>query len=485
MAQQRAPLRTPRHQAYTYDTAGRLTQVQNTPAGKGCTTRIYAYDEDTNRLNLTTREPNTKGECAAEGTSSETYEPHMYDTADRLADPGVSYNTFGDITALPAADAGGTTELTSTYYVDNQLASQTQEGQTIGYNLDPAGRTRELVYTGKKTADTINHYVGPGDSPAWTKTSSEWTRNIPGITGSLSAIQNNGETPVLQLTNLHGDIIATAYLSETATGLATTADTSEYGVPAVSAPPKYSWLGASEIPTELPSGVTAMGLRSYVPQLGRFLQPDPIAGGSANAYAYTFADPVNSSDPTGAYTMTITTFEIEHSSEQSQKVEENYMAEKRAAEEAAARQAAKEAAERAAELAAAAGGPQYATTEELGPEEEWEEWWEEEGEWEYVSDHAALTSEREETRLEPVTLVQPLGEKQGEENGGETGDASAGPPRSAFGTHSHYYHHYASHYVGPSTWHQLVCALTPLVKIMAEQSNVGNAIVHESRPRCE
>lgn len=40
--------------------------------------------------------------------------------------------------------------------------------------------------------------------------SSEWTRNITGINGSLVAIQNNGETPELQLTNLHGDIIAKA-----------------------------------------------------------------------------------------------------------------------------------------------------------------------------------------------------------------------------------------------------------------------------------
>ena len=43
----------------------------------------------------------------------------------------------------------GEHDLTSTYYTDNQLASQTQNGQTIGYNLDPAGRTRETVSTGK------------------------------------------------------------------------------------------------------------------------------------------------------------------------------------------------------------------------------------------------------------------------------------------------------------------------------------------------
>ncbi len=33
------------HQAYAYDAASRLTQVQNTPGGKGCSTRVYAYEE--------------------------------------------------------------------------------------------------------------------------------------------------------------------------------------------------------------------------------------------------------------------------------------------------------------------------------------------------------------------------------------------------------------------------------------------------------
>jgi RHS repeat-associated protein len=405
------------HQAYSYDNAGRLTEVQNTPTGKGCTTRIYAYDEDTNRLNLTTREPNSKKECAAEGTSSETQEPHIYDTADRLADPGISYNTFGDITALPAADAGAATndELTSTYYVDNQLASQTQEGETIGYNLDPAKRVRETVDTGKKTFDLINHYAGPSDSPAWSKTSNEWTRNIPGITGSLTATQTSGNTPVLQLTNLHGDIIATAYLSETATALASTADTSEYGVPAVSAPTKYSWLGAIELPTELPSGVIEMGARSYVPQLGRFLQPDPIPGGSANAYSYTYGDPVNTSDPSGAYTATADEADRQLGMDVAAAATEAYELHQREAEEkiAAIEAAARLAAEEAAEQAAAAGetaGPQYAG------EEEYEEWWEEEGSYgyEYASNHQGSESGKPEAHVEAAVLYQPLQESGGE-----------------------------------------------------------------------
>ena len=43
-----------------------------------------------------------------------------------------------------------------------------------------------------------------------------------------------------------------------------------------------------------------MGARSSS-QTGRFLQPDPIPGGSTNAYAYTYGDPIDSSGPPGAY----------------------------------------------------------------------------------------------------------------------------------------------------------------------------------------
>ncbi len=387
-------------QAYTYDKAGRLTQVQDTPAGKGCTTHIYAFDADTNRKSLTSREPGTGGACATEGG---TVENHSYDEADRLTDTGIAYDTFGNTTKLPAADAGGS-ELLSTFYVDNELASQEQNGETIGYQLDPAGRPRETVSTGKYASTVTSHYAGDGGTPAWTTNSSgEWTRDIRGIEGGLVATQSNSETPVLQLTNLHGDIIATAYLSETATALASTGDTTEFGVPRTSLPPKYSWLGSLEVPTELPSGVIAMGARSYVPQLGRFLQDDPVPGGSANAYTYTFGDPVNSSDPSGAYVET-PSWAREYNNEQAVDATE---AVRRAAEEAAARIAAEEAAQRAAALAAQTAGPAFA----FGEEEEWfeeEEYWEEEGEYEYASYHHGGESGKEEAHVEPALLVQSL-----------------------------------------------------------------------------
>jgi RHS repeat-associated protein len=357
--------------AYSYDNAGRLAQVQETPAGKGCLTRLYAYDEDTNRLSLTHREPGTEGKCATEGGTAET---HSYDSADRLTDTGIKYETFGNITNLPAADAGGT-ELASSFYTNNHLASQTQNGETISYPLDPARRVSEVISTGKTVASVVNHYAGAGDTPAWTsELSSQWTRNIEGIGVGLAAIQHTGETPVLQLTDLKGDIVATAAKSEMETKLLGTNRTTEYGVPTTEAPAKYTWLGAHELPTELPSGIVAMGARSYVPELGRFLQTDPRPGGSANAYTYTYGDPVDSIDPSGEYTLG---------------------GPSQALVDGTAQEASEAAAEQAAENAAAKAEAEREAQEEvelIASYENEEEWEEEEGEEEseeYASYHSS------------------------------------------------------------------------------------------------
>lgn len=263
--------------SYTYDAAGRLTDVQEVPAGKGCTTRSYAYDEEGNRTSLTTRDPGSNGECTGAGGTSER---HTYDAANRLNDSGTSYDAFGNTTTLPAADAGGH-ELKSSYYVDGQVASQEQDGKTISYLYDPAGRRRETLATGTQPA--ISHYAAPGEALTWTTEGERWTRNIPGIDGGLCAIQTAGQAPVLQLHDLQGNVVATAALSESETKLLSTYNSTEFGVPQTgSAAPKYAWLGASGLSTELPtSGVVTTSAGSYVPEIGRTLQTGPIASPAA------------------------------------------------------------------------------------------------------------------------------------------------------------------------------------------------------------
>jgi YD repeat-containing protein len=257
-------------ESYSYDNDGRLTEVQETPTGKGCRARLYAYDEEANRTSQTTRESSTET-CPTEGG---TVQAHSYDPANRLIDSGVAYETFGDMTKVPAADAGEH-ELTSNYYVDGQVASQAQNGETINYYYDPDGRTRETVSTGGAAATVVSHYAAPGETVSWSSEGSgKWARNVPGIGGSFDATQSSTGSITLQIHDLQGNIVGTASKSETETKLLSTYNSTEFGAPNEGkAPPKYAWLGAEGIATELPAtGVLTKSGASYVPQLARTLQ---------------------------------------------------------------------------------------------------------------------------------------------------------------------------------------------------------------------
>jgi RHS repeat-associated protein len=90
--------------SYTYDKAGRLTQARETPSLGSCTTRSYAFDEDSNRTSKLTYGPGKGGVCSTESeVAKQTY---AYDSADRLIGDGVEYDGLGRITTLPARYAG-------------------------------------------------------------------------------------------------------------------------------------------------------------------------------------------------------------------------------------------------------------------------------------------------------------------------------------------------------------------------------------------
>lgn len=288
-------------QLYSYDKSGRLTLVRDTEKGK-CTTRAYSFDGNTNRTKLITREPGEGGACDTE--SEGTIQSYAYDTADRLIGEGVEYDNLGRITSLSSEFSGGGT-LETSYYVNDLTRSQTQDGITNTYELDAMKRQRERIRTGGSGAGTeIYHYANGSDSPAWVdEGEGEWSRFIRGI-GASATEKSATEEITLQLADLHGDIIATAAIDPEATELLSTQQFDEYGNPKQGGfleggDGEYGWLGAKRRRTQLPSGVVQMGVRSYVPELGRFLSPDPVKGGSANAYEYAAGDPVNNSDLTG------------------------------------------------------------------------------------------------------------------------------------------------------------------------------------------
>jgi streptogramin lyase len=286
-------------ETYGYDTLGRLTEVHETPAGEYCKTRLYEYEAESNRTKQTTREPNSKKECATEGGA---VQEHKYDEANRLIDSEITYDPLGNVTKLPSGDAEGHA-LESTFYVDNAVATQIQNGVTNNYYMDPYGRVRETITGAKKV---ITHYDGSGEAVAWTcegaekaetcESGGKWTRNIPGIDGTLAAVENGKgatyETPILQLHDLEGDVAATIKDKTGETKLESTYNSTEFGVPnGGKEPPKYAWLGAGGVEKSLASGVITEGATSYVPQIGKALQPegvDPVGeGGSGGGAPYT------------------------------------------------------------------------------------------------------------------------------------------------------------------------------------------------------
>ena len=64
---------------------------------------------------------------------------------------------------------------------------------------------------------------------------------------------------------------------------------------------RYGWLGSKQRSTDAFDRVVLMGVRPYNPVLGRFLQTDPLPGGSANAYDYVNQDPINNFDLDGRF----------------------------------------------------------------------------------------------------------------------------------------------------------------------------------------
>jgi RHS repeat-associated protein len=124
-----------------------------------------------------------------------------------------------------------------------------------------------------------------------------------GSAGTCAAIQTDLGTVTLQLTDLHGDVVATVDDSTSASSIASYAESNEFGVPyfTSSAYPRYGWLGGKQRSHDTLASIVLMGVRLYDPNTGRFLQTDPVPGGSTNPYDYANQDPYNNFDLDGRW----------------------------------------------------------------------------------------------------------------------------------------------------------------------------------------
>ncbi|WP_436528684.1 DNRLRE domain-containing protein [Actinoplanes sp. HUAS TT8] len=299
-------------QDYTFDNADRLTTVQDTVDG-GCTTRAYGYDRQTDRTSLASYAAADDGSCQT--TTAAATVTSTFDTANRITTSGYTYDQLGRTLTVPAGDlVSGSAGMSLAYYDTDMPATMTQGSAAKAFSLDPAGRYRTATDTtsGTETRRILNHYSGNSDSPAWIATSTNagsvytWERDVTGIDGQLAALHESDGSATLQVTNLHGDVVATVAdhvptsTDTSGSGTISYFESTEFGIARTSgAGGRYTWLGGAQRSGDALDSLTLMGARIYNPATARFLQMDPVSGGSANAYDYASGNPINNFDLSG------------------------------------------------------------------------------------------------------------------------------------------------------------------------------------------
>ncbi|TFH70995.1 DNRLRE domain-containing protein [Cellulomonas sp. HD19AZ1] len=307
---------------YGYDRYARLASVDDVGAvGAPCTSRRYGYDAHSNRTSFSTATAAAGAACP--GATGATTATSTYDSADRLVSTSGgngqawAYDAFGRTTAMPTADGAGVA--TTGYFVNDLVATQEVPGaEKAAWTLDPLQRfstQRTWAWVNDQWAastEQVVHYDGDGDEPGWIVEDAtrpdEVTRWVEGADGQVAVQTGAAGGRVLQIVDLHGDVVGTLPVDDGASAASWSAlrlsSFDEFGNPvpmsgaaSSNAPPaRYGWLGAAQRSADTPAGVLLMGVRLYHPAIGRFLQVDPVPGGSAGAYDYCNADPVNCTD---------------------------------------------------------------------------------------------------------------------------------------------------------------------------------------------
>jgi RHS repeat-associated protein len=278
--------------SYTHDEVGRLSNASVTrglvPFDRSWS---WTFDQASNRL---TQRITDDGAVVGDYTYTYNKGAQLTGTTDPAAKDGIEYDEYGN-----AIKVGPDT---FTYDAGHRLVAATDGDIEVTYELDITGSPISKTTTGGSSAGTVVYASSGVILDASLKPTAQlfvlpggvqYTKSFGSLTTSEWKFLTIGGNEFFT-TDDAGTLVGTAQVFDPYGQRLTVSEPVQPGLPSM------TWQADTGNETEsLKTSYQLMGVRPYVPALGRFLQPDPKVGGSANQYDYASQDPVNLSDPSG------------------------------------------------------------------------------------------------------------------------------------------------------------------------------------------